>query len=135
YLYPLPSRQRGSQPIELREVNPRLAQRALRANDDAAVFRVEPQHVKRLGSGDPEPLTLADREMGDAMMAAQHPPVLFDDIARLAGFRPQSLDDRRIGSLAHEADVLAVGLGRDRQREIARQPAGLVLRQTTQRNA
>src|SRR5207237_734988 len=55
--------------------------------------------------------------------------------ARLAGFRAQSLDDRRIRPLRHEADVLAVGLGRDRQREIARQPAGLVLRQTAQRKA
>src|SRR5437763_13793413 len=70
--------------------------------------------------------------MGDAMMAAQHPPVLVDDIARLTGFRAESLDDRRIGSRRHETDVLAVGLGRDRQREIAGQPAGLVVRQTAQ---
>ena len=68
-------------------------------------------------------------------MPPQHAAALIDDVAGFAGLRPQPLDDRRVGALRHEADVLAVGLVRHRQIQFARQRAGLVLQQSAEREA
>src|SRR5947209_10432860 len=116
-------------------MNARLAQRALRANDHAPVLGIESQHIKRLGGGDTQPFALADREMRDAIVAAEHASILVDDVARLARLGSQPFDDSRIRPLRHETDVLAVGLRRDRKRQLACEPAGLILLQFAQRKA
>ena len=45
------------------------------------------------------------------------------------------VDDIGIGALRHEADILAVGLVRDRQTELARQRPRLVLGEAAERKA
>src|SRR5207302_5243996 len=108
-------------------MNARLAQRALRADDHAPVLGIESQHIKRLGGGDTQPFALADREMRDAIVATEHASMLVDDIAGLPRFGSQPFDDSRIRALWYEADILAVGLRRDRERKLTRQPPGLML--------
>src|SRR5438067_3401596 len=73
--------------------------------------------------------------MRDASVSAQHATASIDDIARLAGFRAQLLNERRIRALRHEAEVLTIRLFGYRRRELAREPAGLVLQQSTERKA
>src|SRR5271169_4711086 len=89
--------------------------------------------MERLGGGDPEPLSLTHGEMGDAAMTADHLARLVNYLAGLAGFRPQPLDQLRIGALWDKANVLAVGLVGDRQTEMPGQRTGLVLGQPPQR--
>src|SRR5580700_6150009 len=73
--------------------------------------------------------------MSDAAVPAENPAALIDDVAGFTGIGPQPSDKRRIGPLRHKANVLAVRLGRYRQRELARQRAGLVLAQAPEREA
>src|SRR5271156_5184200 len=89
--------------------------------------------MERLGGGDPEPLSLTHGEIADAAMTAEHSALLVDDVAGLAGFGAQPLDQLRIGALRDKADVLAVGLVGDRQTEMPGQRTGLVLGQPAQR--
>src|SRR5437868_1390466 len=110
-------------------MNAGLTQRALRADDHAPVLGIESPHVKRLGGGDTQPCALANREMRDAIVATEHASILVDDVARLACLGSQPFDDSRIRPLRHETDVLAVRLRRDRKRQLACEPAGLVLLQ------
>src|SRR4051794_32039138 len=116
-------------------MNARLAQRALRADDHAPVLGIESQHIKRLGGGDTQSFALANREIRDAIVAAEHASILVDDVARLARLGSQPFDDSRIRALRHETDVLAVGLRRDRKRQLACEPAGLILFQFALREA
>ena len=51
----------------------------------------------------------------DALVAAEHPAVDVDDLARRGGGRVEPGDDVGIFALRHEADVLAVLLGCDGQ--------------------
>ena len=96
---------------------------------------VEPHHVKRRAGGDAEAAPLADGEMDDAVVAAEHAAVEVDDLARLGGARPQPLDHVGIVPARHEADVLAVRLVGDRQAEAARQVARLRLGPIAERKA
>src|SRR5947207_386191 len=73
--------------------------------------------------------------MGDPPVTPEDTPARIDDVAGLAGLRPEPGHQRGVGALRHKADVLAVGLLGDRQREIARQGAGLVLGEAPQRKA
>ena len=116
-------------------MHPRGAQRRPRADHDAAVGGVEPHHVERLAGGDAEPAALADGEIDDAGMAAEHPAVEIDDLARLGRARHQALDQVGIAPGRHETDVLAVGLVGDRQREAAGELAGLRLGEVAERKA
>ena len=70
--------------------------------------------------------------MGDAAMTAEHAALFVDDVAGLAGFGAQPLDQLRIGAPRDKANVLAVGLVGDRQAEMPGQRAGLVLGQPAQ---
>jgi hypothetical protein len=77
---------------------------------------LDPHHVERLGlAADLQPAALADGEVDDPRMLAEHPPAKVDDLARRLGLGPQPLDQPGIVAVGHEADVLAVGLGRDDQ--------------------
>src|SRR3546814_10424577 len=51
----------------------------------------------------------------DTVVAAQHPALQVDDVARHDRLGPQLLDHVGVGAVRHEADVLAVGLRRHRQ--------------------
>ena len=73
--------------------------------------------------------------MGDPPVTPEDTPFRIDDVAGLAGLGPQPGHQRGVGALRHKADVLAVGLLGDRQREIARQRAGLVLGEAPERKA
>ncbi len=57
-------------------------------------------------------------------MPPQVAPLQVDDRARLRGVGAQFLDDGGIIAVRHEADVLAVGLVRDRQAEFRGQSTG-----------
>ena len=93
------------------------AQRLARPDDDAPRRRIEPHHIERIAGGDAEAAPLADGEMDDAVVAAEHPAVEIDDVAGLGRARPQPLDDVGVAAGRHEADVLAVVLVGDRKPE------------------
>ncbi len=68
-------------------------------------------------------------------MAAKHPPIQVDDIARFHRAGPQFLDHRLIFAVGHETYILAVRLFGDGQAEFLRQLARLRLRQFAQGKA
>ena len=68
-------------------------------------------------------------------MAAEHPTVEVDDLARRLGLGAEPLHEARIIAVGHEADVLAVWLGRDLQPHLRSDPPHLVLRQIAEREA
>ena len=78
---------------------------------------IEPHHVERRGARDLQAAPLADGEMDDAVVAAEHLAVEIDDVAgrRRAGLQP--LDHVGVAAGRHEADVLAVVLVGDREAE------------------
>ena len=65
----------------------------------------------------------------------EHLPGPVDNVAGLARFGAQPGDQRRVGPLRDKADVLAVGLVGDRQREVAGQRPGFLLGQGAQGEA
>src|ERR1700756_4616190 len=69
--------------------------------------RREPRRVERVAGGDGAPPPLADGEMDDAGMSAQHAAVEIDDVARLGRTRLEPLDHLGVAARRHEADVLA----------------------------
>ena len=83
----------------------------------------------------PRPAALADGEMNDALMLADHAAVEIDDIAGQNRIRPQPADDVGVASGRHEADVLAVLLVGDVEAEAPRQFAGLRLGHVAERKA
>ena len=110
-------------------------QRLARADHDAARRRIEPHHEKRLGRGDAEAAALADGEIDDAVVPAEHAAVEIDDLAGLERVRLQPLDDVGVAAGRHEADVLAVMLVGDGEAEAARQLARLGLGHVAERKA
>src|SRR5437660_7701685 len=108
-------------------------ERRARADDHAARLGFEAHHVKRLAGGDLQALPLSDREVDDALMAAQHAARQVDDIARRPGVRPQTLDDIGIAAGRNETDVLAVLLLGDRKTKFARKLAHPRLRKAAKR--
>ena len=105
-------------------------------DDDAAAFGLDPHDIERFGlAADLESLALADGEMDDAAMLAEHAPVERDDLAALGGFGPDLLDDPGIVAVGYEADVLAVGLGRDREAHFGGELAHARLGQAAQGKA
>src|SRR6516164_333349 len=124
-----------AQPIDLTQPHPAGAQRLARPDHHAARRRIEPHHIERMAGGDAESPPLADGEMDDAGMSAQHAAVEIDDLARLgcAGLEP--LDHLGVAARRHEADVLAVVLVGNREAEPARQLARLGLGLVAEREA
>ena len=96
---------------------------------------VEMDDIERLAGGDADAAALADRVAQDAVMTAKHAAVDMDDLAGIGRCRPQLGDDVGIFALRHEADVLAVGLGRDRQAHLFGDRADLGLRHAAERKA
>ena len=96
---------------------------------------VQAHHVERRGTGDLQALPLADGEMDDAVVAAEHVAVEIDDVAggRRAGLQP--LDHVGVAAGRHEADVLAVVLVGDRKPEAPRMLARLGLGHVAERKA
>src|SRR5439155_1996901 len=88
-----------AEPVQLPEREPGLGESRSRPDYDAALLRLKTLHVERLCRGNPEPFSLADGEMGNAAMAPQHMTPQVDDVTRLAGLRPQPLDEQRVGAL------------------------------------
>src|SRR6185437_7381634 len=125
----------GTEPVDLAEREAGFGERFLGADNDATRLRLDPQHVERLGGGDADALALAHREPGYAVMPPEHGAGGVDDVAGLAGLGAQPRDDLGVGTLRHEADVLAIGLLRDRQGEVPGERAGLVLLQPAERKA
>ena len=98
----------------------RTASAAFGPTTTRAVSGSSREHVERLGlAADLQPAPLADGEMDQAAMRAQHPPVAIDDLARPRRLGPHLLDDPRIIAVGDEADVLAVRLVGDEQAELA----------------
>src|SRR5262249_30453606 len=115
---------------------PAGAQRVARADNHAARLRIEPHHIEWVAGGDAEPAALADGEMDDAGMPAQHAAVEIDDLARLGRARLEPLDHLGVAARRHEADVLAVVLVGDREavpaRKLPRLGLGLVAEREAQ---
>src|SRR5690606_22620421 len=100
-----------------------------RADPDVAALRVDRDDVARLRAAAAETAALADREAVDAAVPAELDAGLVDDPTRPAPRRVEApLDEIGIGFADDEADVLALGLVRDRELERARERAdgGLV---------
>ena len=111
-------------------------ERALRPDDDALTLRLEPQHIERLRlAADLQPATLAHREMDQAAMRPQHLARAVDDLAGAHGIGADLFDDAGIIAVGHEADILAVGLGGDRQADGAGDVAHPVLGEVAEREA
>ena len=125
----------GADPVDLTQGDPGASQRLARSHHHAARGGLEPYHVKRRPAAQPQAASLADGVVNDAAVAAEDLAVEPDDVAGLRGAGPQPLDGPAIPALGHEADVLAVGLGRDRQGEACGELSGLGLGQAAQRKA
>src|SRR4051794_36649853 len=117
----------------------RLTESLPQADDDAPGLGIEAQDMERPGKRprrlNAETLPLANREMRDPVMTAEHPAALVDDVAGFAGFGAQALDEIGIGALRYETDILAVRLFGDRQGEVARQCPRLILCDRPERKA
>ena len=80
------------------------------------VVGLDADDVERLGlAADVDAAALADGEVDDAAVLPEHAAVEVNDIAGSRGFGPELLHQAGIIAVGDEADVLAVGLGRDRQ--------------------
>src|SRR3546814_3533535 len=90
--------------------------------DDHLLRRgIEPHDIERLGlSADLDPAPLPDGIMDEALVRAEYAAVDMDDVAPIVGLGAQLLDQRRIIAIGDEADVLAVGLARDAEPQLAR---------------
>src|SRR6185295_167874 len=116
-----------AQPIHIAQPHPAGAQRRARPDHDPTRRGVEPDHVKRMARGDAEPAPLADGEMDDAGMRAEHAAVEIDDVTGLGRPRLKALYHLGVTARRHEADVLFVVLGGHRERKLARKVARLRL--------
>ena len=98
---------------------------------------VDPGDVERFRlAADLEPAALADGIVDHPAMRAQHRAGLgMDDIARRLALGPHRAHHFGIVAIGHEADVLAVGLGRDAQAGGFGEAADLALGQAAQREA
>src|SRR6266508_6979359 len=89
-----------------------------------------------MAGSDAEPPPLADGEMDDARMTAEHPALEIDDVAGLGGPGLEPLDHLGVAARRYEADVLAVVLVGDRKSKpagkFARPRLGLVAERKAQ---
>src|SRR3569623_618738 len=122
-------------PVDVAQRDDAFAQRRAWADNNLARSRIERDDIKRLSRSNADAAALADREVHNALMMAENPAAQIDYLARLQRVRLHALDDIRIASGRHEADVLAVVLFGDWQIEPPRQFAGLGLGHVTERKA
>ena len=113
----------------------RLRNHSPRADHDLAALRIEADHEQRLRRRHADPSPLPDGVIDDALVAAEHAPIHMHDVARLGGPWAKPLDDVRVASGGHEADVLAIGLLRRGETEVARELARRFLVQIAKRKA
>ena len=71
-----------AEPVDVAQPDAARAQRLARTDHDAPGGGVEPHHIQRRAGGDAETAPLADGEMNDAVMTAEHAAVEIDDFAR-----------------------------------------------------
>src|SRR5262249_22584892 len=107
----------GAEPIDTAQCYTGSRQLLARSHDHAPRIGLETQHVEWFGRCHAEALALADRETDDAVMAAEDAPAFVDDLAGLRRAGAELLHERRVVAAGDEADVLAVRLRRDGQRE------------------
>src|SRR5262249_5023842 len=100
-----------------------------------ACDRINGEQKKGGGGSNPAPFPLTNKKRRNPAMPPKPAPRHIDDLSRVTRFRPQLLDEPRIGSLRNKADILAVGLIGNRQAETPSQCAGLPLGEPTQREA
>src|SRR5262249_36505663 len=112
-------------PVDVAQPDAIHPQRLARADDDTARRRIELPHIERMAGGDAQSLALADGEMRNAVMRAEHLSVEVDDITGVHRIRLQPADDVGVAAGRHEADVLAVVLVGDLQTKAARMLAHL----------
>src|SRR5262249_61637769 len=96
-----------AEPAEIAQANAAGAQRFARTNHDASRWRIEPHNVERRAGSNAEPAALADGEMDDSIMAAEHAAVEIDDFARCGGARTQAFDDVGQTGAPDKADIPA----------------------------
>src|SRR5215831_19245881 len=116
-----------AEPVHVAQPHPHGAQRVARTNDHARPLGVEPHHVERLARRDAEAAALADREVHDAAMTAEHAAGEVDNVAGNRRARQQPLDHIGVAAGRDETDILAVLLVGDRKAEAAREFAHLCL--------
>src|SRR5262249_44042391 len=97
-------------PVDVAQDDAVHPQRLARADHDAARRGIEPDDIKRRARSNLQSLALADGEMRNALMMAEHAATEIDDVAGLHRIRPQPADDIGVAPGRHEADVLAVML-------------------------
>ena len=73
---------RGDEPINLADAHALRRQRLARADDDAVRGGIDADDEERLAAADAEAAPLADGEVDDPVMTAEHPAVDMDDVAR-----------------------------------------------------
>jgi len=123
----------ATDPVDVAQGDPPHRQRPRAARHDALLLGVERHHVKRCGTGDLQAAPLADGEMDDAVVAAQHLAVHIDDVAGRRGAGLQSLDHVGVAAGRYKADVLAVVLVGDRKPELAGELSRLGLAEIAER--
>src|SRR5205823_3322988 len=103
-----------------------------RADHDTLAFGVEGGDIQRQPVRNAQAMTLTGREVVDAVVLAEHPPVRIDDLATRApnAVRLEELGDRATGD---ETDFHAFRLVRIGKTVSARELANLRLGQVSQR--
>src|SRR6185312_6206576 len=109
-----------AEPVDVAQHDAAGAQRLARADHHAAALGVEPHDIERRAGGNAEAFALADGEIDDAGMRAEHLAVAIDDDPGFGGAGLESLDHVGVTARRHKADVLTVVLVGDRQSERAR---------------
>src|SRR4029079_9458560 len=97
-------------PVDVAQHDSAHAKRFARADDDAPPFGIKTHNIQRRAGSDPKAAPLADGEMNDPGMRAQHFSIKIDNIAGLRRARLQPLDNIGVMTGRDEADVLAVML-------------------------
>src|SRR5690242_11972143 len=116
-----------AEPVHVAQANATGPQCFARADHDAPQRRVKTHDIERRTGSDTKPAPLANGEMDDAVMAAEHTTLQIDDLAGPGSAGTQPFDDIGIAAVGHKTDVLAVLLVSDAKPEPARQFARLRL--------
>src|SRR5262245_14623540 len=104
-----------AQPIDLVQEHMGARERRARTDNHASRWRIDRCHGKRIAVGHSAALTLPDRELADTSRLAPDAPRDMDDLAGFRRRRPEPRDDLGIAATRHAADILAIGLLRDRK--------------------
>src|SRR6478672_8209426 len=123
----------GADPVDVAQSDAIHPQRRARPHHDAAAGGIEFDDIERRSRRDTQSLALADGEMNDALMAADHMAVEIDDLAGLDRARLQAANDVGVAPGRHEADVLTVLLVGDLEAEAPRQFTRVLLGHVAER--